>query len=69
MVYLDGVYTPVTTVNDTFMGVYVEEGEHTIRLVYPEMSLWDMYKPTVKLVCVCIGILLLGTVCNCWKRK
>jgi hypothetical protein len=64
-VYLDGEYANAITINDTFMGIYVSEGEHSIRLVYPEQTLMDMYRGKVKTLVFFAVILLLGGI---WMR-
>jgi uncharacterized membrane protein YfhO len=68
-VSIDGEWQDLVTINDAFIGVYVEEGQHSIVIKHPLGTNWYIYGNDIKNIVLCAIIIILGTVWMNFKRK
>lgn len=57
---IDGEEQSIISANDAFVGIYVEDGMHTIELIYPQMTQYEKYKPLIYRGVLCLIIVITG---------
>jgi uncharacterized membrane protein YfhO len=68
-VEIDGEQQWIQTINDTFIGVYISAGDHTIELNYPKLTFWTAYRNYIKKIAECVIIFALGSVWITYRKK
>lgn len=66
---IDDEFRDVKKINDAFIGVYVEEGPHSIGIIHPVGTSWDVYRPERKKMIISFLCIMLGTFWINYKKK